>query len=61
MAPVDENSSSAVVTADMPRTQVSALLVRHVGLVPVQPMKFEPVPGVCVSVTSVPDGNVVLH
>jgi hypothetical protein len=52
--PPDVNSTSAVVAAVVPTSQLTALLVMQAGDVPVQPKKVEPAPGVCINVTSAP-------
>ena len=59
--PPDKNSTSAVVAADMSSKHVTLLLIKQVGVVPVQPRKLDPPPGVCVSVTSVPAGKFIVQ
>jgi hypothetical protein len=61
VAPPEVNSASTVVAADIPTTQLMALLLRQLGVVPVHPKKFEPPPGADVRFTSVPAGKLFVQ
>jgi hypothetical protein len=55
--PPDVNSTVAVVAADIFSKQLTLLLARQFGVVPVHPKKADPGPGADVNVTSVPAGK----
>src|SRR5579864_1606323 len=59
--PPDVNPTSAVVAADIPNAQLTALLNRQLGVVPVHPKKVDPAPAVTESVTRVPAPKFVMQ
>jgi len=59
--PPDVKPTSAVVAADIPTAQLTALLDKQFGVVPVHPKKVEPPPAVTESVTRVPAPKFVMH
>lgn len=61
VAPVEVNSASTVSAADMLTTQLTALLLKQLGVVPVQPKNADPALAADVNVTIVPAGKLDVH